>query len=190
MCITFENEKGTSSELLYCEIVHRARYGESFLIEKQRCSAGDHILGKTSRSPADYYLRAGRYRDMETAIRAADSLLCIEKEYRSIRIEPLSVSKNDPDVFLLFLRPESAMRILQAYAYHFGKGPDTTGIGAASICCDCTARPLTQGLGMSFGCKGSRKHSDYADTEVPLGISRDIIQKIEEGLEKTPDTYE
>ncbi|MDW7732523.1 MAG: DUF169 domain-containing protein [Methanolobus sp.] len=190
VCITFGSEHGTSSRLLYCEIVQKARHGESFLIEGQRCSAGDYILGRSAVSPADYYLRSGRYRDMETATKAAASLPRLENRYTSIRIEPLSVNEGDFDVLVLFLKPESAMRIIQAYAYHSGKGKEINTIGAASICGDCTVRPLTEGLGLSFGCKGSRKHSHYQNTEIPLGISRDILLKIEEGLENTPETYD
>ncbi|WP_406655657.1 DUF169 domain-containing protein [Methanolobus sp. ZRKC2] len=190
VCITFEDSEGDSSELLYCEIVQKARYGESFLIDRQRCSAGEYILGRTSRSPADYYLRSGRYADMETAATAVASLPRLRKEFASIRIEPLSVNKGEFDVLMVFVNPEKAMRIIQAYAYHFGKVPDISTIGAASICGDCTARPLTEGLGLSFGCKGSRKHTHYRNTEIPLGISRDIILKIEEGIEKTPETYD
>jgi len=190
VCINFGNEKGNSSEQLYCELVHKARYGESFHMEDQRCSAGDYVLGRTSESPADYYLKSGRYRDRETAAKAVESLPRIRKNYRSIRFEPLSSSESIPDVLVLYLRPEKAMRIIQAYAYHFGKAPEISTIGAASICGDCTTRSLTEGLGLSFGCKGSRKHSHYRDTEIPLGISGKIIEKIEEGLEKTPETFD
>ncbi|MPN26485.1 hypothetical protein SDC9_173910 [bioreactor metagenome] len=63
-------------------------------------------------------------------------------------------------------------------------------MGAASICGDCTVLALEQGIGLSFGCKGSRKHSGYKDCEVPLGISFEKIKKIEEGLSKLPDTEE
>jgi len=190
VCINFENEKGNSSEQLYCELVHKARYGESFHMEDQRCSAGDYVLGRTSESPADYYLRSGRYRDREIAVKAVESIPRIWKNYRSTCIEPLSSSEGIPDVLVLYLMPEKAMRIIQAYAYHFGKVAEISSIGAASICGDCTARPLTEGLGLSFGCKGSRKHSHYRDTEIPLGISGKIIEKIEEGLEKTPETFD
>lgn len=190
VCITFGNESGQDSDLLYCEMVQKARHGESFFIRKQRCSAGDYVLGFSENSPADYYLRSGRYAERAIAEKAASSLPRVEKNYSSIRIEPLSQNKGNYDILFLYLKPESVMRIVQSYAFHFGEGANISTIGAAAICGDCTALPLKNGLGLSFGCKGSRKHSNYANEEVPCGIEQNIVEKIEIGLEKTPNTFD
>ncbi|WP_242492519.1 DUF169 domain-containing protein [Methanolobus psychrotolerans] len=190
VCITLSEEDGETSDLLYCELVHKARFGESFLIEHQRCRPGNYILGISDMNPAEYYLKSGRYKDQETAQNAVISLPRIEKDFRSLRIEPLRKSRGQFDVLLLYLKPESAMRIIQAYAYHFGKGITSTSIGAASICGDCTARPIHEGIGISYGCKGSRKHSGYSNEEVPLGISYELAETIEEGLKYIPKTFD
>jgi uncharacterized protein (DUF169 family) len=190
VCITFGNEVGQDLDLLYCEIVQKARHGESFLVGKQRCKPGDYVLGVSDKSPADYYLRSGRYASQKIAQKAADSLPRIEKSYSSIKIEPLSQCTQNYDVLVLYLKPEAVMRIVQAYAYHFGKLDAVASIGAASICGDCTALAIRDGIGFSYGCKGSRKHSHYASDELPCGISLRIIEKIEEGLEKTPNTFD
>lgn len=190
VCITFGDESGQDSDLLYCEMVQKARYGESFLIEKQRCSAGDYVLGITENSPADYYLRSGRYIDRSVAQKGANSLPRVEKSYTSIKIEPLSKNTGNYDILFLYLKPEGVMRIVQSYAFHIGEGADINTIGAASICGDCTALPLKKRLGLSYGCKGSRKHSHYTNEEVPCGIRRDFVEKIEKGLESTPNTFD
>ena len=44
--------------------------------------------------------------------------------------------------------------------------------------------------GISLGCKGSRKHTGYADEEVVVGIPFDIANKIDEALDKIPETFE
>ncbi|MEZ5334199.1 MAG: DUF169 domain-containing protein [Methanolobus sp.] len=93
-------------------------------------------------------------------------------------------------MLLLYLNPESAMKIIQAYAFHYGKGIESKSIGAASICGDCTARPLKDGIGISYGCKGSRKHSGYANEEVPVGIAWDMLETIEAGLKNIPETFD
>lgn len=189
VCITLSEEEGEISDLLYCELVHLARSGQSFLIADQRCRPGKFILGTSDNSPADYYLKSKRYKDKETALNAADSLPRIEKEYRSLKIEPLGQNREKFDVLLLYLKPESVMKVIQAYAYHSGKGITSRSIGAASICGDCTARPLKDGIGISYGCKGSRKHSGYSNEEVPIGISFRLLETIEEGLKNIPDTF-
>lgn len=188
VCVSFESGPGEESDLLYCEMIQKARYGESFLVSAQRCPAGAYVLGKSDKPPHEYYLRSGRYIDEEVAMKASGSLPRVKREYRSIRIRPLSKTEGKFDVLLLYLTPERAMRVVQALAYSSGERVTMDTIGAASICADCTAVPLSEGIGLSFGCKGSRKHSGYRDSEVPVGMGFDVIRKVEEGLENIPGT--
>ncbi|MDQ1274850.1 MAG: hypothetical protein QG610_422 [Euryarchaeota archaeon] len=176
------------SGFLFCELVQKARMGEKFRISGQRCSPGDYILGFSGKSPAEYYLKSGRYRNKQTAEKATLSLPRFKRKFCSIVIEPLSLNKGSFDVLILFLKPERAMRVVQANAYSGGKRTVMDTMGAASICGDCTVLALEQGMGLSFGCKGSRKHSGYKDFEVPLGIAFEKIEEIEEGLSKLPET--
>ncbi|WP_239451103.1 DUF169 domain-containing protein [Methanosarcina horonobensis] len=176
------------SGFLFCELVQKARMGERFRISGQSCSPGDYILRLSEKSPAEYYLRSGRYRNTQAAEKAALSLPRLKRKFYSIVIEPLSLNKNSFDVLILFLKPARAMRIVQANAYSVGKRTLIDTMGAASICGDCTVLALENGMGLSFGCKGSRKHSGYKDFEVPLGIAFEKIDEIEEGLSKLPET--
>ena len=176
------------SDFLFCELVQKARMGEVFTISGQSCSPGDYVLGISKESPAAYYLNSGRYMNTQAAENAALSLPRLEKKFSSIKIEPLSINTGNFDVLILFLEPEKAMRIVQASAYSSGKRIFVDTLGAASICGDCTVLPLRQGIGLSFGCKGSRKHSEYRDFEVPLGLSFEKAAEIEKGLSKLPET--
>lgn len=178
------------SRFLFCELVQKARMGEAFLISGQSCSPGDYVLGFSEKSPAAYYLSSGRYKDLQAAENAALSLPRLKKKFCFIRVEPLSLNKGSFDVLILFLKPEKAMRIVQASAYFEGKRAVLDTMGAASICGDCTVLAYRQGMGLSFGCKGSRKHSGYGDSEVPLGLSFENAAEIEEALSKLPETWE
>ena len=51
--VLFSDEEGEVSPDLYCELIQRARYGESFLIKKQGCKVGKYVLGETDNSPVD-----------------------------------------------------------------------------------------------------------------------------------------
>ncbi len=176
------------SGFLFCELVQKARMGEKFRISGQNCSPGDYVLGLSEKSPAEYYLKSGRYRNMQAAEKAALSLPRFQRKFCSVLIEPLSLNRGNFDVLILFLKPEKAMRIVQANAYSEGTRTVTDTMGAASICGDCTVLALEKGMGLSFGCKGSRKHSGYEDFEVPLGIAFEKVKEIEEGLLKLPGT--
>ncbi|WP_292389125.1 DUF169 domain-containing protein [Methanosarcina sp. UBA5] len=178
------------SRFLFCELVQKARMGEEFLISGQSCSPGDYVLGFSEKSPAAYYQNSGRYKDSQAAENAALSLPRLKKKFCVIRVEPLSLNKGSFDVLILFLKPEKAMRIVQASAYSKGKRTVLDTMGAASICGDCTVLAYKQGMGLSFGCKGSRKHSGYEDFEVPLGLSFEKTAEIEEALSTLPETRE
>ncbi len=189
VCISFlEDKNGTESNELYCELVSKARHGKEYHINSQRCSAGEYVLGRSKITPSDYYLRSERYASEKASKNAATTLPIISKEYESILIAPLSKTEKPFEVCIFYLKPESVMRIIQALAYIDGKRVLIDTIGAASICGDCTARPLREGIGLSFGCKGSRKHTGYSDSEVPLGLRYDLLGETNRALEKLPET--
>lgn len=184
--VLFTDEKGEDSALLYCEIIQKARYGDSFLVKDQGCKAGAYVLGEIETSPGDYYFNSGRYADRNAAKNAATSLHRLKKRTNSMKITPYSGGQFD--VLLLFLKPERAMRIVQAHAYKSGKPVSFKTGGIASICSDCTVYPLKGKIGISLGCKGSRKHSRYGDDEVVVGIPFKLAQEIDKALGKIPET--
>lgn len=189
VCVTFDKcTDAEPSDLLYCEMIQKARYGKRYHISAQGCPVGAYVLGVSNDAPHDYYLGSGRYADIRAAQRASASLPKIVIPYRSIRIEPLSVNEGTFDVLILYVTPERAMRIVQAHSYKSGARVVIDTLGAASVCGDCTVLTLEKGLGLSFGCKGSRKHSDYGDNEIPLGIGFDMVRMIEERLGRIPET--
>lgn len=188
--ILISNEKGMESPLLYCELVHKARYGESFIITSQGCRVCEYIFCNTQNSPEDYYIRTGRYKNRKAASNAVSSLKRFEINGRSIRITPFKGDKGEKfDVLILYLKPVRAMRIIQAYAYLEGKQARIRTGGIASICSDCTVNPLQGELSFSLGCKGSRKHSKYGDDEVVVGIPFELARDIDEAIGKIPETF-
>lgn len=186
--VLFTGKKGEDSPVLYCELIQKARYGESFLVRTQGCKVGAYVLGETGTSPEDYYFDSGRYRNKPAAKRAVSSLHRLEKRQDSIKITPYS--GGDFDILILFLKPERAMRLIQAYTFARGDPVEIKTGGIASVCSDCTAYPMQGKPGISLGCKGSRKHSRYADEEVVVGIPFGIAGEIEKALGRIPGAFE
>lgn len=184
--VLFTEENGKDSTFLYCELIQKARFGESFLIKNQGCRVGAYVLGETGIFPEDYYYTSGRYADKNAAKNAASNLYRLAKRANSIKIAPYS--GGDFDILLLFLKPERAMRIVQAHAYLTGEPVEFRTGGIASICSDCTAYPMKGKPGISLGCKGSRKHSRYGDDEVVVGIPFKLAKEIDIALGKIPET--
>lgn len=184
--VLFTREEGERSSLLYCELIQRARFGESFMIKSQGCKVGAYILGENETAPVDYYFKSGRYDNRNAAHRAISALHRLDLKQGSIKITPYS--GGDFDVLILFLKPGNAMRLIQACTYMNGKPVEFRTGGIASICSDCTAYPAHGNPGISLGCKGSRKHSKYPGDELPVGIPFQLAGEIETALGKIPGT--
>lgn len=184
--VLFVEEEGEASSLLFCELIQRARFGGSFLVKNQGCSVGAYVLGEREKSPEDYYYKNKRYSDRNAAKHAVSNLHRLAKKARSIKISPYH--GEDFDVILLFMEPERAMRVVQAHAYREGKPVELKTGGIASVCSECTAYPTQGKLGISLGCKGSRKHSRYGEDEVVVGIPFELAYDIEDALGKIPQT--
>ncbi len=186
--VLFTGETGSDYSLLYCEMIQKARYGESFQVRAQGCKVGAYVLGENGTSPEDYYFDSGRYKNRQAAKRAVSSLHRLEKRAGSMKIAPYR--GEDFDVFILFLKPERAMRLIQAYTRARGDPMEIRTGGIASVCSDCTAYPMQGKPGISLGCKGSRKHTGYADEEVVVGIPFGMAGEIEVALGMIPGTFE
>lgn len=186
--VLFAGEIGSDSPLLYCEMIQKARYGESFQVISQGCKVGAYVLGENGTSPEDYYFDSGRYKNRQAAKRAVSSLHRLEEREGSMKIT--QYTGGDFNILILFLKPERAMRLIQAYTFARGDPVEMKTGGIASVCSDCTAYPMKGNPGISPGCKGSRKHTGYADEEVVVGIPFEIAGEIEEALGKIPGTFE
>ncbi len=186
--VLFTEEEGENSSFLYCELIQRARFGESFLIKNQSCKVGAYILGETETAPVDYYFKSGRYDNRNAASCAVSALHRLDQKAGSIKITPYS--GGNFDILILFLKPERAMRLVQACTYQSGNPVDFRTGGIASICSDCTTYPVKGKPAISTGCKGSRKHSKYPDDELPVGIPFKLAEKIDAALGKIPQTFQ
>lgn len=176
---------------LFCELVQDARHGNSVTFSEQGCPVGAYVLGRNTILPDDYYHASGRYKDRAAAEEAARSLPRLIHDCHSIRLSPLKKSSGKYDVLLLFLAPIRAMKLIQALSYHTGLPISFRTGSTASVCGDCTAAcENTQQLCISFGCKGSRKHSRYGDNEVVVGIPRILVAPIQEGLAAIPGIFD
>ncbi len=186
VAVQFTEQEGEQTPLLYCELIQKARFGESFLIKGQGCRVGAYVLGKTEISPEDYYFDSKRYMNRTAARHAVLALPRLPGRTDSIKITPYC--GGDFDVLILFLKPERSMRLIQAATYASGDPVEFRTGGIASVCGDCTAYPVQGKAGISPGCKGSRKHSRYSDDELVVGIPFKIAGDIDDALGKIPET--
>lgn len=185
------NGPASQTDRLFCELVQQARYGETISFSVQGCPVGAYVLGRDTPRPDEYYFTSGRYISKAAAAKAASSLPHLDRRYNFVELFPVKQDQVKFDVLLLFLNPARAMRLVQAVSYHDGHALIFINSGTASVCGECTVTPFnTKRLCLSVGCKGSRKHSRYAEDEMLAGIPQILINNINEGLAFTPGIFD
>jgi len=186
-----QTDPTTQTNRLFCELIQQARQGKTISFSEQGCPVGAYVLGRDAPRPEEYYFNSGRYSSKEAAVRAAEALPRLKAPYSSIQLFPLTGNTPDFDVMLLFLSPEKATRLVQAFSYHSGRPLTFITGGTASVCGDCTAAPATNSrISISLGCKGSLKHSKYGEDELIAAIPFNLIKDIHEGLLAIPGIFD
>jgi len=119
---------------------------------------------------------AGRFVDESSVVKALSSIPRLERRSKSIL---LSVSEEDSDVYVLYIRPEGLMRIVQAVQRINGEEFTAKVSGVASVCGNCTVRPyVTNQVCISFGCNNSRTYGGVRCDELVVGIPREKARLI------------
>lgn len=83
------------------------------------------------------------------------------------------------------------MRIIQGYAYFYGMPKAIRMIGNQALCLESTARPyVAKDMNVSMLCIGTRHRAGWKDDEMAIGIPREQISNVIEGLLATLNQME
>lgn len=186
------------SGLPYCSAVSKAGMGKSYKLDvnHNRCAAASTALGML---PVSEYRISGQmhvdfkvYRDIEVSRSVAHDMVYCKEDNFGVQIKPLDRYKNDaPDIVILILSPKWAMRLLQGYAYNFGQLKDIKMAGMCAICQECTSYPwVKEQPNISMLCAGTRCVAQWNENELGVGIPREFLGGIIEGIWKTIDPME
>lgn len=107
-----------------------------------------------------------------------------------IVVSPFLECERTPDVVILILNANQAMRIVQGYEYFTGKKP-VIDLGAMQgICSEVTASPYITGeLNVSVLCPSTRMLCKWSDEDMAVGIPYELFEMITEGIEATVPNY-
>jgi uncharacterized protein (DUF169 family) len=179
-----ETEK-PDSPMRYCEAVNRTmRISNPMLLDGESisCKAAKEILGLMDCRHCDIgecvreLVDAGRFTDESAVVKALSAIPRLGERPKSIL---LSTSGEDSDVYILCLRPEKFMKIVQAYQRIAGDELKLDVSGVAPVCGNCTVRPyVTNQICVSFGCNDSRQYGGIESDELVVGISRKMAGPI------------
>jgi len=179
-----------NKKIRHCEMVRKASLGEKFYstLEEQMCLGGAGAIGLRDMpeklANGEKYFSLGRFKDIETAKNLTGELSIIKERYWGIVYAPLDEANFEADVIEIITEPVGGMVLAQSIVYSTGTKIKPNFAGIQSLCGDAFSNPyIEKGINFTLGCDGSRKAADIKDNEMTIGISKEQIDTVVNGLE-------
>ncbi len=121
-------------------------------------------------------MECGRFSSPAVAMSAFSKVPSLEKPPSHIIL-----TTNDPhaDVYLMFMKPEDFMLMVQAYQGLEGNELTANLSSVMPICGNCTVRPICTGeICLSFGCGDSRRYGKLHGDQIAVGITPGVLEKL------------
>jgi uncharacterized protein (DUF169 family)/NAD-dependent dihydropyrimidine dehydrogenase PreA subunit len=179
-----------SERMRYCQSLMAARRGRSIMLPAQRhaCPDGTSILGLTGipdkLSSGELYLLFHKLDSMEAARQmVAERPSLPARSIDATVVTPLAQAVCTPDVIAIVAQPEQVMWLCMSASYYTGHRFEFHASGYNAQCVETTLYPYMSGEpNISFGCYGCRASSDVADDLMFMGIPREKMPVVVEGL--------
>ena len=174
----------------YCQSLMAARRGRSIMLPANRhaCPDGTSILGLTGipdkLASGELYILFHKLHSMEAARQmVAERPSLPERSIDATVVTPLAQAACTPDVIAVVAQPEQMMWLCMSASYYTGHRFEFHASGYNAQCVETTLYPYTQGEpNISFGCYGCRASSDVSDDLMFMGIPREVMPTVINGL--------
>ncbi len=125
-------------------------------------------------------------KDKDVSGKMAQNMYSLKNEFAGLVISPLSRTKVEPDVVLIYCLPAQAMRIIQSYLFYEGGVLEFTSAGRTGSCHEGVAKAYLTDLPqfVILG-NGDRVWGGAQDSEVMISIPKSKLDMITKGLEET-----
>lgn len=154
-------------QLFYCLMVKAAAVGKLFKASKKNlyCPAAASALGfETSDENRRVY---------------------------GLKMGPLELFDEEPDLVICICNAYVAMRIMQAYKFKRGVPKHLSFAGMSGFCTELSAASLANNdISFSLLCSNTRFSAAWNDDEMGISMPYDCFLDVLEGLWKTVDVYE
>ena len=172
------NEIPKAEDHRICQLVMRARKGETLVLTKESisCPAAAAAIGfkplPKNLQDGSMLQGYGIFRDKEAAVKVMEDMPRLEQDkYEAVVAKPLKDWEENPDVIVIEDEVEKLMWIALAYLNEEGGRLNMSTSILQAICVDSIVLPFkSQKINMSFGCYGCRDATDAKPNEAILGI--------------------
>jgi uncharacterized protein (DUF169 family) len=179
--------------LPYCTAVMRATQGQAYKMDASHsaCIAGSRALGMAKPVEESYsgkrHRALGIYKNLCLSRSVAKDMVYCIHHCKGVEIQPLEAYTSlAPDVVVMIVNPYTAMRIVQAWAYHFGQLKNIKMVGNCAICQECTSYPYEENtLNLSMLCSGTRRVGQWGKDELAVGLPYHYLKDVIDGIKQT-----
>ncbi len=178
--------------LSFCTMVRLAStgYGRKASGNHFGCQGSSEVFRFSNPAEGDEYGKRlfsfGMYANLDIARQVQASMARLPDPCMGVGVMPLKACEHAPKSIIFFVNAYQAMRLVQAWVYHFGTINDFSLSGNRGICSECVARPISTGsLHMSPLCSNTRYSANWGDEELGLGLPFSKIERLLDGLIKT-----
>lgn len=189
--------RAVTGTIHYCGMVKAATVGHILKspYEGFNCQSGPRVLGinptDEKNSHGEVWSRLGLYSDSDVSATLREELTYLTEPQYGVLVGPLESFEELPDVALCIVNPYLAMRLVQGYSYYYGVAKNIQLVGNQAVCNECTARTIhTKDINLSLLCIGTRHRTGWGDDKLAVGIYRDKIANVINGVLNTVNQME
>lgn len=184
-------------QLFFCMMVKIAASGKMMKIKKEHlyCSAAQSILGfsipKQEVLSGKIPYERGMYCSPEIAEAVQRETPYLEHHPYGMLIASLEQFEFEPDVVISISKPYTAMRIVQSYAYLYGRPQNLHIVGMGGICTELMAQAYqSQDINLSFLCSNTRFSGNWRDDEVGIAMPYHLFLDVKAAVVQTTNLFE
>lgn len=185
----------------YCQMIKMAASGKKIkaVLDTFACDTAARMTGFKEYykdiEDIDGWYNTGLYKSREMAISVKETIRPVKEKSLGLIAAPIAEFKNNgldtPDIVLIACNPRQAMRLMQAYTYHYGVKSDLKITGQCGICAESSSLTIRdQDIRVSFLCSGTRYVCKWPDDIMIISFPFAMAENILNGLHQTAEYCE
>lgn len=167
----------------FCEAVSRAGEGEWILTADRMCCQGaQRSLGwlKGANRELAWQLAERMRTSVTIATKAISEVPVLPDGFEAVWVG----TDTEPDVYVSYVLPETAMQIVRSWQRLFGESPQVRVSGIMAVCGSAVVNSyVNRTISLTFGCPDSRKYGGIRPEQLVVAIPANLLKSMSDMME-------
>jgi len=169
-----------TQETRFCEAVSRSAEGEWILTPDRVCCQGaQRCLGWLKGADQELARRLAEKMGSSVTIarKAIADVPVLPEKFEAVWVG----TDTEPDVYVSYMLPETAMQIVRSWQRVFGKSLPIRVSGVMAVCGSAVVNSyVNHTISLSFGCPDSRQYGGIRPEQLVVAIPADLLKKMKD----------